>query len=292
MLLEIRRGEMNTVLEAAQYWLGEYLPVLPIRYMDKKASVDWKEFQDRLPTHDEVKRWFARPTMNIGLIVGRGLVVVDFDMMAIFEYWHEWFKAQYPGQSTYMVKTRRGMHVYLHTEEPAQNYHNEMLDIKAERGYVLIPPSVHPSGFEYQVWDPAPILRVQKLGDVLPEWFTPRAEMVGGLEQEDRSVHTEQYSDPWEEANQSSEVKSVDEIRAKISILDLMPDAKPSDQNGRWFVASCPFHEDSNPSFWIDLHSGMCGCRKCNILDMDAINLYARLHNLSNQEAIQELSKR
>ena len=67
---------------------------------------------------------------NIGLITGNGLVVIDFDVMQVFDYWLPRFLAQYPG-NTYMVKTRRGVHVYLHTEEPAVNHHTELLDVKA-----------------------------------------------------------------------------------------------------------------------------------------------------------------
>lgn len=281
---------MNKLLEVAMFWNAFGLPTIPIKFLSKKAMVNWREFQDRLPTHDELKMWFWKDMLNIGLITGNGLVVIDFDVMAVFEHWHKGFKAQYP-ENTYMVKTRRGVHVYLHTEEPAVNHHTELLDVKAERGYVLIPPSVHPSGYQYQAMNTPSILSVRQLEDVLPECYLP-AEMtvdegVQGGAQYDRELPT----DPFEAADNARASLSVDEIRAKISILDLMPDAKPSDQSGRWFVTSCPFHEDSNPSFWIDLHRGMCGCRKCNIKEMDVLNMYSRLHKISNSDAIRELSR-
>jgi len=277
---------MNTAYETARRWIDAGFPILPIAFMSKKAMVDWKEYQTRLPSYTELSQWFYSSIMNLGLIVGNGLAVIDFDIRAVFEHWYPTFMTKYP-QGTYMVETRRGIHVYVHTELPAKNYHNPMLDIKAERGYVLIPPSVHPSGFEYRVWQEKPILKVHELTDILGTEYMPAVECV-------ETVERPQYvasNDPWEDAFTASDTRSVQEIRARVSILDLI-EAEPSDRSGRWYVAKCPFHEDSNPSFWIDTQRGMCGCRKCNIKACDVINLFARLNNVSNPEAIKELSKR
>lgn len=274
---------MNLPYETARRWIDSGYTVIPIGFMSKKAMVDWKEYQTRLPSYTELSQWFYSSIMNLGLIVGNGLAVIDFDIRAVFEHWYPTFMAQYP-QGTYMVETRRGMHVYLHTELPAKNYHNPMLDIKAERGYVLIPPSVHPSGFEYRVWQDAPILRVNQLTDVLGEEYMPEVECVETVTERTQYGRSD---DPFEEA--FVELQSVQEIRARVSILDLI-DAEPSDRSGRWYVARCPFHDDKNPSFWIDLQRGMCGCRKCNIKELDVINLFARLNHLSNQEAIREMA--
>lgn len=278
---------MNLVYETAKRLKDASLPVLPVRYMGKNALVDWLEFQTRLPSDTELKSWFPTWMRNLGLIVGNGLLVIDFDFMPAFELWLPVFLARFP-ESTYMVKTRRGMHVYIHTEVQAKNYHGALLDIKAERGYVLIPPSVHPSGFEYKVWNDTPILRVKELSDVLGDEWMPEPERV---EVGESVTQYQREDDPWDEAFRADEEKSVGEIRARVSILDLLKNARPSDRSGRWYVTYCPFHDDGNPSFWIDTVRGMCGCRKCNIKEMDVINLFARLNNLSNQDAIRELSR-
>lgn len=188
-----------------------------------------------------------------------------------------------------MVKTRRGVHVYVRTLQQAKNYHSELLDIKAERGYVLIPPSIHPSGYQYQVLDPSPILSVEKLEDVLPKEFTPEPEKITM-----ENVVTQYETDPWAAADNAIdiEVGAISDIRSRISILSILGGAERSSRDGRWYVALCPFHEDHTPSFWIDTVRGICGCRKCNIKEMDVIDLYARMRKIDNRSAILELARR
>lgn len=278
---------MTLVYEIAKQWNTLNFPVLPVAYKSKKAMVDWREYQNRLPSHTELYNWFYNPFTNLGLIVGNGLVVLDFDVLDVFDYWLPGFQAKYP-QGTYMVKTRRGMHVYFHTERLVKNYHSPLLDIKAERGYVLIPPSIHPSGYEYRTWQASPILKIQNLGDVLDAEYMPEKESAqygGGS-----SPQYARYDDPWLEADAATESFSVAQIKAKISILDLLPDAKPSGPP-RWFKTFCPFHNDSNPSFWIDTEQQLCGCfAGCTDKPLDVIDLYARLHGLSGGMAIEEMS--
>ena len=276
-----------TLLETAKTWLSQGFTTIPLKYQSKKPIIDWLNYQESKPTEMELLQWFPNDLRNIGLITGNGLVVIDFDIQEVFDYWYSQFPID-----TYMVKTRRGVHVYITTWEPAKNYHSELLDIKAERGYVLIPPSIHPSGYQYQVWKNSPIRSVGKLTDILPTEYLPEVEKISMVETDRSHSVCDVQSDPWDIADNAVEVDSIliQKIKANVSILSML-NADPSSRDGRWYVASCPFHKDSNPSFWIDLQRGMCGCRKCNIKEMDVCNLYARLHKISNQDAIRELAR-
>ncbi|MHC1730458.1 MAG: bifunctional DNA primase/polymerase, partial [Bacteroidales bacterium] len=242
----------------------------------------WEAYWDRLPSTTELSCWFQSSLINIAVVVGNGLVVIDFDVQEVFDYWY----SMYPIK-TYMVKTRRGMHVYLKTRQPANNYHSELLDIKAERGYVLTPPSIHPSGYQYQVFMQSELLEIETLEDILPVIFTPEPEKVQA------KVDSILPDDPWaiaENADVERQARSVGEVRASINILKFFPHAEQSSRDGRWWVTLCPFHNDKRPSFWIDTKRQICGCRKCNIKEMDVIDLYARLNNLSNRDAIKTLA--
>lgn len=81
----------NAQHEIAAEYLAADLSVISVR-MDRSKSpaVDsWKEYQTRLPTPDELSRWFSRPA-GIALITGkvsRGLEVLDFDQWETFEPW-------------------------------------------------------------------------------------------------------------------------------------------------------------------------------------------------------------
>ena len=268
-----------TLFETALTWVSRGYSVIPIGYYSKKPMIkSWQPYQDRLPSDQELLEWFPSELRNIALITGKGLCVIDFDVLDVFDYWNQLFRLK-----TYMVKTRRGMHVYLNTKQTAKNYHSPLLDIKAERGYVLIPPSIHPSGFQYTVYKNAPILTVNQLSDVLPVEFTPEPEIAP-------TESFEIENDPWVIADRADYFESdiVQKIREQVSILSIL-NGERSSPDGRWYTTFCPFHEDHNPSFWIDAVRGLCGCRKCNIKEMDVINLYARLHNTSNRQAILEL---
>ncbi len=202
-----------SVLQQAQFWKKLGIATIPVRYKDKRPELkSWQEFQKRLPTDTELCRWFSGPFHNLGVVVGwRNLVVIDFDNDTEYTRWQLWI-ARRPVyrwiRQTLQVKTARGVHVYVTTSQPAQNAKLPGIDVKAVGGYVLAPPSVHPSGFEYTVLAGSLPVRIEALSDVLP------AELLAVHTQlpERRSrivsssvVLTAVSDDPWERANQPFE---------------------------------------------------------------------------------------
>jgi len=146
---------------------------------------------------------------------------------------------------------------------------------------VLIPPSIHPSGVRYTaVEDSAPILSVKSLGDVIPNPPAPEIERVVPSP----LVNVFPSSDLWPQT-------IIEKIKSRISILAYFTDAKPKGRN--YYRATCLFHDDPHPSAWIDIARGICGCfTGCNGgKAMDVITLHARLHGISDKEAIKELAK-
>jgi hypothetical protein len=301
-------NNINDTFNTAVNWWGLGQSVIPLVARDKKPDTNklrfstwgkWEVFQTRLPTPDELIHWFGNDHPgNIGLIMGHGLVVIDFDIQDVFYYWLNLYPVQ-----TYMVKTGRGVHVYIKTEEPAKNYHSDLLDIKANGGYVVIPPSVHPSGEEYQVLNPSPILNIKRLTDVLPEYLTPAPQGMihpasgdnaaqyemgqvgaGKVNLGSPAHHPESPLDVLDRAYDPQQ-HDIQWIKDHYSILDFIPGAHRTSNDGRWYMALCPFHEDHSPSFWIDTYNGYCGCHKCNFKNMDVINLVARLNHISNRDA-------
>jgi replicative DNA helicase len=75
---------MRTKLEIALAYLKFGMSVIPIQpTIDKHPAIDWKEFQTRKATEDEIRAWWtANPNYNIGIVTGKisGITVVDFDV--------------------------------------------------------------------------------------------------------------------------------------------------------------------------------------------------------------------
>lgn len=120
----------------------------------KMPLVKWKEFQERLPTDKEVTEWFDKwPDANIAIVTGKisDLVVFDLDSEHAISYAED--EGGFP--LTVKVKTGKGYHVYLkHPEFEIKNAVNKDLDIdiRADGGYVVAPPSMHGNGNQY-TWE-------------------------------------------------------------------------------------------------------------------------------------------
>jgi hypothetical protein len=168
--------------------------------------------------------------------------------------------------------------VYLFVSETPRCGKFAYGDIKARGGYVLIPPSVHPSGAVYQVVDDsAAILSVASLERIMPD--PPQvASTLPPL------THVYQASSLWPQT-------IIERIKERVSILEFFPDAKQT--GSHWAVARCPFHDDKQPSLWIDLSRGICGCYAgCLSKPADVIELYGRLHGCGAKSAVKALRVR
>jgi hypothetical protein len=94
--------------------------------------------------------WVGTPAANIGLAPGpTGLVVLDFDGPAAEEIGRTLGCFAEP---TLEVATARGCHRYY--RHPGFHVGNVAprpgIDVRADAGYVLVPPSVHPTGAVYR----------------------------------------------------------------------------------------------------------------------------------------------
>jgi len=281
------------LLETAFNWLTKGIAVIPVRYMDKRPLIPWAQYRSVLPTVEDITQWFATDHVNLAVITGwRRLVVLDFDGMDAWNIWKAWARhetiANYILDHTYKVMTARGTHVYVYLDQPVKMRPLGFMDIKAAGGYVLAPPSMHPTGALYTAMDEnAEICRCPSLDCLLPSAWLVQPEIV--------PVHAEpKIIDLWDRANNASEPVgiSVEEIKQNVRIESFFAKLWPT-RNG-YKVALCPLHDDHHPSMWVDVKNQICGCYAgCNGGKlMDAIDLFSRLNNISNSDAIRELAER
>lgn len=281
------------MLATAKKWINQGIAVIPCYYRQKSPRLaKWQLYQKQLPTDIELKKWFQRRYVNMAVVTGwQNLTVIDFDDMRQYFRWCAWAKET--GGKAWLVAslslralTASGVHIYTITANATRNAKFKGGDIRANGGYVVAPPSVHPSGLAYRWINPdAPILSVTGIKAVLPpDWLKSHAEPK-------KALNTEPPQSKWAVVNTVSNAPlSIKGVRERVSLLDLLPDAERSSADGRWYKTVCPFHNDRHPSFWIDVKRGICGCHSCGGRPMDVINLYAALHNLDNTTALRMLA--
>ncbi len=153
----------STILAAALEYRKMGWSVIPVRLSfeegrtdkaQKKPLIDWKDHQTRIASEDELKTWWKKwPEAQIGVVTGKisGLVVLDVDPGATIEKINE---LRIPPTPT--VKTPRGFHYYLkYPGSPMKNAtdlfgRNSHIDLRADGGFAVIPPSVYPDGRTYE----------------------------------------------------------------------------------------------------------------------------------------------
>jgi hypothetical protein len=154
------------MLNYALLYLQRGLSVIPLIYGDKKPAIRWEEYQSMRPTEDEVRKWFSR-LINIGIVCGSvsgNLIVIDFDSEEKFKEFYDKLDNAYPELrdvvlNTWIVETGKGRHIYIRVKMDPSEFRERMrtrvrlaegVDVKAEGGYVVAPPSLHPSGKQYR----------------------------------------------------------------------------------------------------------------------------------------------
>ena len=166
---------MTDTLTQARWFAERGCSVIPIEHPDattqeeprdigKKPLVQWKEYQQRLPTDAELVTWFGNGhKRNIGLVTGKlsNRVVIDCDSPAAIL----WAEAHLP-PTPWRSRTGKGEHwpyqypgvpvlnkVFLKTGDPAV-----LIDVRGDGGYIVAPGSQHANGTSYWWVDgePAP----------------------------------------------------------------------------------------------------------------------------------------
>jgi hypothetical protein len=182
--------------------------------------------------------------------------------------------------NAYTVKTSRGMHLYFSLLEPRDNLKLPGIDFKTH-GYVIGPGSTHPTGHIYQPMSPWHLPIIENLSDIVPaelleqavamkENYTPIAPL---------NCERESVRDVWEEADQAplftGSLSVIDTIKSRWKIESFFPGVKP---HGKFMRVLCPFHDDKEPSAWVNVEKQLFGCHSCNMKPMSVIGFYAAMY--------------
>ncbi|MCY3018632.1 MAG: bifunctional DNA primase/polymerase [Planctomycetota bacterium] len=145
---------MNPLLAAALDYAGRGWCVIPVN--GKLPIVKWKQYQTRRATEAELRAFLWHRATGLAVVLGPvsgNLACRDFDEAGAYEVWAK----AHPDLARTLptVKTARGFHVYFR----AAGVKLKDLGDGEQRGaggYVLLPPSLHPSGVRYTWLVPLP----------------------------------------------------------------------------------------------------------------------------------------
>ena len=156
----------NKMYNLATSYLRRGWSVLPCG-KNKIPLIQWKEYQTRFPTEQEVKRWFETyPEAQVGIITGKlsNLSVVDVE---------QYGDPSFLPQETMIVSTGgNGYHYLFLYEEGITNKARikELVDIRSEGGYIVAAGSCSDKG-PYKIVQEAPLLPFPK------ELFPPKVDI-------------------------------------------------------------------------------------------------------------------
>jgi len=151
---------MSNLLMAALQYLKEGYSVIPCKPEDKVAAVEWKPYQDRLPTVEEVRDWWTTwPTANIAIVTGKlsGVTVIDVDGKEGAQSFFEHLQGGIP--QTRIHSTPKGKHLIFKYHP---DYHTGAaffpgIDVRNDGGYIVAPPS-QINGSVYSLFRDRPIV--------------------------------------------------------------------------------------------------------------------------------------
>src|SRR5262249_13435052 len=132
------------------------LPVIPCQPRDKQPAVA-NGVKAATTDAETIRQWWRQlPEANIGIATGTpsGIFVLDVDGIDAEGELRKLEDRHGALPPTVEVITARGRHIYFKMPDaPIRNSAGKLgpgLDIRATGGYVLAPPSIHPSGRRYE----------------------------------------------------------------------------------------------------------------------------------------------
>lgn len=285
---------MGLLLDTALYWNEHGITAIPIKPKEKIPMFNWRNWIEKIPPISLTKHWFENDNRNIGLLCGgiSNLVILDFDeFRGYYDFLSdakdrndEWKDI---AEHSYRVRTKRGMHVYIYTDEKTEStkYEKYCLDIRSHGNMTLAPPSIHPSGAKYMPINDMNIMTVSSVKSFFTPVLSPELYVLNDVDN---------VFEPAEPI--TSKFSLIRLIKAQYDILafcNIYTEMHSTSGNGRYWMGKCFMHKDSNPSFRVDRLYRRCKClsTKCVLnKSMDIIDLYSLMYNVDIKKAVHNLS--
>ncbi len=162
--------KLNTLRGYVEFYRSLGFNILPVKTGTKKPSVNWKEYQNREVTSDEIERWFSNNNVGVCVVNGKisgNHITIDFDFKEpltsseIIKNALKLVKDIVGARliRTMIVKSHRSikLHYFVNTNKQISKRsfkvdHAEIngIDVLGEGSIDVLPPSKHPSGTQYK----------------------------------------------------------------------------------------------------------------------------------------------
>jgi len=223
----------NILSEYIERYRAWGLCLIPIVHGEKVPTIKWQQYQKRQPDEAELATMFSTNTTSVAIVCGGisgNFVALDFDDLDLYiafaDYWQQ-FYGRPVQEMTPVIQTGSGNHhIYIKVKEKPPLFHpvgeqrKYIPDIQSEGGYVLAPPSIHPSGNPYRLLNPEvnTIHEVKSLEELAIEVPKARTHQAGSnrkirLSQEDNEraltnlMRCAYVRHCWDDAPQLSETE-------------------------------------------------------------------------------------
>jgi hypothetical protein len=146
---------------AAVEYLARGWSVLPLRPRDKRPLTPWEPLQSARPSPADIAHWFSRwPGANVGIVTGEisNLIVLDVDPKHGGDSSLDRLERQFGSIPATVEAVTGGSGRHLYFAHPGGLVRNRAgiaqgIDLRGDGGYIVAPPSIHPSGGRY-AWRP------------------------------------------------------------------------------------------------------------------------------------------
>ena len=191
----------NEIYQAALDYQQNGFSVIPILPGAKEPPIKWKEFQNRIPSIEEINVWWKQwPKANVAIICGEisGIDCLDADGPHALDNLEGQSGVKLPDTvSEFTGRKDSGKHLIFkyhggglkNWKGFAGNGNGSQCDLRTNGGYFVAAPSIHKSGKKYEwicdplIEDPEPF--PPKLIKFISDWHTKTHNIDSGREKVD-----------------------------------------------------------------------------------------------------------
>lgn len=234
-----RSREANQLLSAAREYAERGWSVFPLVPREKRPLTQ-EGVHDATTDRNKILEWWQLfPEANIGLATGDPVDVLDLDGPSGVPFLQELLGSDYKHEGP-TATTGKGLHLYFAHLKDARNRAGLLggkVDYRATGGYVVAPPSIHPSGARYN-WSKGRDHRrpLPAVPEALHATILKQVAPLGGI-REGRAGSNETSIRAYQKSGRPNIFEVVEQDLNRVVV-----------RHGTLWATTCIFHPDKSPS--------------------------------------------